>query len=267
MKVSVIVAAAGSGRRFGGKRNKIFEKVDGRPMFLRTLELFVNRDDVCQTILVLRDEDTAEVTERFGGNLGFMGVRVVSGGERRTDSIRNALACVDEQADLVAVHDAARPVVSQVWIDAVFAEAERTGAAILACPVHGTLKKVRTTTRQSDGPVPTLGGEPLPGAAIAKRTDRQIVRTVPREELWEAQTPQVFARKVLLDAYAGAPDAATDDAALVEAAGTTVHVVVGDPRNLKITVPSDLAAASAMVKTLPRPKPKRDMNPFGEAQW
>ncbi|MFW6155109.1 MAG: IspD/TarI family cytidylyltransferase [Planctomycetota bacterium] len=267
MKVSVIVAAAGSGRRFGGKRNKIFERVDGRPMFLRTLELFVNRDDVCQTILVIRDEDEAEVTERFGGNLGFMGVRIVTGGAQRTDSIRKALACVDEQADLVAVHDAARPCVSALWIDAVFAEAERTGAAILACPVHGTLKKVRTTTRRGDGPVPTLGGEPLPGTAIKQRKDREIVETLPREELWEAQTPQVFARQALMDAYANAADAATDDAALVEASGRTVHVVMGDPRNLKITVPRDLAAASAMIKTLPKPKPTRDANPFGEAQW
>lgn len=267
MKVSVIVAAAGSGQRFGGKRNKIFEKVDGRPMFLRTLELFANRDDVCQTILVIRSEDEAEVTERFGGNLGFMGVRVVTGGRQRTDSIRNALACVDEAADLVAVHDAARPCVSPLWIDAVFAEAERTGAAILACPLHGTLKKVRTTTRRPDGPVPMLAGEPLPGAAIKQRKDHQIIDTVPRDELWEAQTPQVFFKQVLMDAYAKAPDAATDDATLVEATGTPVHVVVGDPRNLKITVPRDLAVASAMIKTLPKPKPKRDANPFGEAQW
>ncbi|NLF32151.1 MAG: NTP transferase domain-containing protein [Planctomycetes bacterium] len=267
MKVSVIVAAAGSARRFGGKRNKIFEKVDGRPMFLRTLELFVNRDDVCQTLLVISPDDEAEMKERFGGNLGFMGVRIVLGGPQRTDSIRNALACVDDQADLVAVHDAARPCVSPLWIDAVFAEAERTGAAILACPVHGTLKKVRTTTREPDGPIPMLGGEPLPGTAIRRPKDHQIVQTVSRDELWEAQTPQVFSKKILMDAYAKAADAATDDAALVEAMGRTVHVVMGDPRNVKITVPGDLAVASALIQTLPKPKPKRDAHPFSEAQW
>jgi 2-C-methyl-D-erythritol 4-phosphate cytidylyltransferase len=127
-----------------------------------------------------------------------------------------------------------------VWIDSVFAEAEKTGAAILACPVHGTPKKV------SDGGV--------------------IDETVPREELWEAQTPQVFRRDLLLAAYRDARSA-TDDAALVEAAGHPVSVVMGDPRNIKITTRGDLALAAAVIGTLPRPKPKGGGHPFAEAQW
>jgi len=267
MKVSVIVAAAGKGERFGGKQNKVFEKVDGRPLFLVTLELFANRDDVCQTILVVNRDDEAMVKERFGGNLGFMGCQIVTGGAERTDSIRNALAHVDEQADLVAVHDAVRPCVSQLWLDEVFAEADRTGAAILAYPVHGTLKKVETSTRTEDGPQAMLGGEPVAGMAAKARKVRRITETVSRAELWEAQTPQVFRRDLLTSAYAAADQSATDDAALVETAGHPVHIVMGDPRNIKITTYGDLKLASAVIRTLPKPKVKRDGNPFGEAQW
>jgi len=267
MTVSVIVAAAGKGERFGGKQNKILEKVSGRPMFLVALELFANRDDVRQTILVVHPDDDAMIKERFGGNLGFMGVQIVTGGPQRTDSIRNALAKVDPAADLVAVHDAVRPCVSQLWLDSVFAEADRTGAAILAYPVHGTLKKVATSTRTEKGPQATLGGEPIPGMAAKARKVHQITETVSRNELWEAQTPQVFRRDILIAAYETADGAATDDAALVEAAGHAVHIVMGDPRNIKVTTRGDLALASAVIGTLPRPKPKRDSNPFAEAQW
>lgn len=267
MKVSVIVAAAGRGERFGGKQNKILAKVAGRPMFLLTLELFANRDDVCQVILVVNGDDEALIKERFGSNLGFMGVQVVTGGAARTESIRNALALVNEEADLVAVHDAVRPCVSQLWLDSVFAEADRTGAAILAYPLHGTLKKVQTSTRTAGGAQATLGGEPVPGMDAKAKKVYQITETVCRDGLWEAQTPQVFRREVLTAAYEQATEAATDDAALVEASGHAVHIVMGDPRNIKVTTRGDLALAAAVIGTLPKPKPKRDGNPFGEAQW
>jgi 2-C-methyl-D-erythritol 4-phosphate cytidylyltransferase len=239
-KVSVIVPGAGASRRFGGATSKILERIKGQPIVIRTLEAFTSREDVYQTLLVLAPADMDQVRQRLGGHLGFMGVGIVEGGPTRTDSVRNALACVSEAADLVCVHDAVRPCVAQVWIDSVFAEAEKTGAAILACPVHGTLKKV------SDGGV--------------------IDETVPREELWEAQTPQVFRRDLLLAAYRDARSA-TDDAALVEAAGHPVSVVMGDPRNIKITTRGDLALAAAVIGTLPRPKPKGGGHPFAEAQW
>ena len=128
-----------------------------------------------------------------------------------------------------------------MWIDAVFKEAEKSGAAILAYPVHGTLKKVSA-------------------AGV-------IDATLPREELWEAQTTQVFRKDILLAAYASGKDA-TDDAHLVELAGHGVSVVMGDPRNVKITIPADLALANAVIKTLPKPKPKASgANPFDEPRW
>jgi len=241
MKVSVIIPAAGASRRFGGKRKKIFEHLKGRPVFIRSIELFVNRDDVCQVQLVVAAEDMEIMKTRYAASVGFMGVKLTLGGPERTDSVRNALAEVCEQAEYVCVHDAARPCVSAVWIDAVFSAAAKTGSAILAYPVHGTLKRV--------GPA------------------RRILGTADRDGLWEAQTPQVFRTELLRRAYQAAKAPAGDDAALVEAIGQSVAVVPGDPRNVKITTRSDLALAAAVVDGLPKPKLEKSRGPFEEAQW
>lgn len=239
-KVAVIVPGAGAGERFGGERNKIFEKIKDQPMFLRTLEVFTGRRDVVQTIFVCSAADMDEVKDKYGGHLSFMGVTLVEGGKTRSESVRNALAKVCDEAEMVAVHDAARPCVSRVWVDAVFAEADKTGAALLALPLHGTLKRV---------------------------ADSGIVdETLPRADyknLWEAQTPQVFGKTVLEEAYASGKDA-TDDAALVEALGRPVSVVTGDPRNIKVTTPADLAFANAVVNSLPKPRDIGALHPFQE---
>jgi len=240
-KVSVIIPAAGAGKRFGAKGNKIFQRIGDQPVFIRTIEAFTSRDDVAQTLLVVSEADMDELRERYGGHLGFMGVKIVPGGATRSESVRNALAIVCDDSDLVCVHDAVRPCVSQLWIDAVFKEAAKSGAAILAYPVHGTLKKV------SDNGV--------------------IDATVCREGLWEAQTPQVFATDLLRRAYEAGTDA-TDDAELVQKLGHGVSVVMGDPRNVKITTQADLDFAAAVIRTLPKPKPKNlGMNPMSDAQW
>ena len=249
MKASVIIPAAGASRRFGGKAKKIFQQLKGRPVFLRAVELFVNREDVCETQLVVAEEDLETMRDRYGANLGFMGVRVIVGGKERTDSVRSALGGVCPEADLICVHDAVRPCVSPIWIDQVFAAAARTGAAILACPLHGTLKQVDTDER------------------IVKTVGRQGPPGTPKGGLWEAQTPQVFARDVLMRAYDSAAAPATDDAALVEATGHPVAVVRGDPRNVKITTRGDLALAAAVIESLPKPKPKAPAGPFEEAKW
>jgi 2-C-methyl-D-erythritol 4-phosphate cytidylyltransferase len=241
MKVAVIIPAAGASRRFGGKTKKIFLRLKDRPIFIRAIELFVNRPDVCQVQLVVAEEDQETVATRYAANIGFMGVKVTAGGAERTDSVANALGKVAPEADFVCVHDAVRPCVSPLWIDEVFAAAEKTGAAILACPLQGTLKKVAP--------------------------DGRIVSTVQREGLWEAQTPQVFRKDILQRAYAAASSSAGDDAALVEALGVPVTVVRGDVRNVKITTPGDLALAEAVVDSLPKPKVKRTAGPFDEARW
>jgi len=243
-KVAVIVVAAGKGERFGGAEKKTFAKIEGRPMFLRALEHFINRDDVCQTILVVAPEDEQQVKDKYGANLGFMGVQLVVGGAERPDSVANGLAAVREDAEYVAIHDAARPCVAAGMIDAVFAEAPKSGAAILAAPLRGTIKQA--------GP-----------AGV-------VEETLSRENLWEAQTPQVFKRPVILEAYAKRAEFAgelTDDAQLVEAAGHPVSLVESDFTNLKITTRADITLAHAILKSRPAPKPKGTLRPFEEAQW
>lgn len=242
-KVSAIIAAAGKSERFG-TGSKTFAKLDGRELFLRSLELFVNREDVCQTILVVAPNDLDNVKTRYGANLGFIGVTLVEGGDERFDSVAKALAVVSDDADLIAVHDAARPCVSFEMIDAVFAEAAKTGAAILASPVTATLKRV------SESGV--------------------IDQTESREGLWEAQTPQVFKRELLVQAYEKIKDMdgpITDDAQLLESSGHPVSVVQSDQGNLKITTKADMAIAAAVLKRLNTKKPASSRSPFEEAQW
>jgi 2-C-methyl-D-erythritol 4-phosphate cytidylyltransferase len=243
-KVAVIVVAAGKGERFGGPENKTFARVEGQPMFLRSIQLFVNRSDVSQTILVVSPNDQQQVKDKFGANLGFMGIQLAIGGKQRADSVAAGLALVRDDAELVAIHDAARPCPSEAMIDAVFNEATKTSAAILAAPLRGTIKRV------SDAGV--------------------VEATLSREGLWEAQTPQVFKRELILDAYARRSEfegAMTDDAQLVEAVGHPVAIVESDFTNLKITTRADLTLASAIIKFRPKPKPKGPLGAFEEAQW
>ncbi len=243
-KVAVVIPAAGKSERFGGGESKTLAKLDGRPIFLGSLEHFVNREDVIQTILVVAGSEAEQVRTKYGANLGFMGVQLVEGGEERTDSVAAGLAKVKEEADLVAIHDAARPCVTRRMIDDVFAEAAKTGAAILAAPITGTIKRVST-------------------AGV-------IDATVPRESLFEAQTPQVFRRVLILEAYARRPKegpSVTDDAQLVELIGHPVAIVHSDPSNLKITTKADITLAAAILKARPAEKPARGMGAFEEAQW
>ncbi len=243
-KVAAIIVAAGKGERFGGNEKKTFAKIDGQPMFLRTLNQFINRDDVVQTILVIAPEDADHLKEKYGANLGFMGVKLVIGGAERCDSVANGLAAVSEDAEVVAIHDAARPCVTPEMIDAVIDEAGKTGAAILAVPLRGTIKRAS-------------------GVNV-------IEETIAREGLWEAQTPQAFKRSVIAEAYGrrgefeGTP---TDDAQVVEWSGHPVSLVESDTTNLKVTARPDINLANAIIKTRPAPKPKGLSNPFEEAQW
>lgn len=242
--IAAIIVAAGSGTRFGAEENKIFAVLDGQPLFLRALQLFVNREDVCQTILAVSPADMNQVKTKFGANIGFMGVKLIEGGAERADTVANALAAVDK-AEFVAVHDAVRPCVAAEWIDAIVAEAAKTGAAVPAAPVTATLKRV----------------------SAAKVIDA----TVPREGLWMAQTPQVFRTDLLRQAYANRKNIegpVTDDAQLVEAVGHPVAIVESDPRNIKVTTKGDMSLAAAILKTLPQPKPKGGpMGAFDEAKW
>lgn len=239
-KFAAILLAAGQSSRFKDREKKPFADLDGRAVWLRGLEIFSSRDDVSQIAIVVADEDREEFDRRFTPNVAFLSnAFIVAGGKERHDSVRNALAQVSTDIDLVAIHDAARPCVTKRMVDDVFAAAKVSGAAILACPMADTLKK-------SDG-------------------KNIIAETLSREHLWLAQTPQVFGRQILVDAYARMPAGAriTDDAQLVEALGVKVTLVESDASNLKITTKVDLAIAAAIIRGRPKPR-ERGFHPFAD---
>jgi len=168
-----------------------------------------------------------------------MGVEVIEGGAERIDSVQRALERVKDDIEFVAVHDAARPCIVDPWIDDVFAAAARDGAAILATQVQATLKRADQQKR--------------------------ITETVSRDGLWEAQTPQVFRRELLIEAYAKrGQGAVTDDAQLVERLGHAVTIVPCSPLNLKITTRDDLKLAEQVLKVLPKPKLEGFQHPFAD---
>ena len=239
-RFAVILPAAGKSSRFRDQHfKKPFASLDGRAVWMHAAEKFCNRSDVGQTILIISPEDREPFGGKFAGNAALMGIEVVDGGAERSDSVANALARVKDDCDYVAIHDAARPCIVEAWIDAVFAAAVKSGAAILAAPVTGTLKRAAG--------------------------DQTIAETVARENLWEAQTPQVFRRQMLIDAYARrGKEPATDDAQLVERLGHKVTIVPGSPMNIKITTKEDLRTAAALLKALPRPKLTGPAHPFAD---
>lgn len=239
-RFAVILPAAGKSSRYRDPHyKKPFAPLANRPVWLHSAERFVNRDDVKQVIVIVSPEDREPFHSKFGANVAILGIEVVEGGAERADSVQKALERVRDDADFIAVHDAARPCLADEWIDRVFAAAEKTGAAMLAIPVTGTLKRVGK--------------------------DHVIQETVAREGLWEAQTPQVFRRELLLKAYATRGKApATDDAQLVERLGEKVTVVPGSPVNLKITTKEDLHLAAQLLHAMPKPKTLGGLHPFDE---
>ena len=221
MHVTAIIAAAGSGRRVGSQKPKQMLDIGGGTMLQHSIGTFLQHPRISDVIVVMPPGSAA---------LGLTGIdpsrvqalRVATGGERRQDSVANAFDQVGASADVVLIHDAARPFVSAALIDRTIDAAMTHGAAIAALPSRDTVKRV---ARQSGSTV--------------------IVDTIPRESVYLAQTPQGFRRDVLAAAVAVGRSGVegTDEAALAERAGYQVHVVEGDPGNVKITTPEDLEAA------------------------
>ncbi len=257
--VAAIVCAAGASSRFGGstlsttlktgkftasgKRKKPFVDVAGRAAFLRSVELFSDRDDVKQILLGIPSEDQELVNVKWGTNLKFFNVEIFFGGVERFETVNKALELIKETIDLVAVHDAVRCCVTKEWLEKVIAAAAQSGAAILACPVTATIKQGK---------------------------DNTIIKTVDRAGLYEAQTPQVFEASLLKKAYENLKNLdqskISDDSQLVEALGHKVSIVETDFTNIKITQQSDIAIAEAILKSRPKPK-KGYIGPYAEAQW
>jgi 2-C-methyl-D-erythritol 4-phosphate cytidylyltransferase/2-C-methyl-D-erythritol 2,4-cyclodiphosphate synthase len=201
----------------GGPVPKQLLELGGHSMLRRSLSSFDGHPDVSQIVIVLHESLVAD-GPAIVGRLERPHV-VVCGGKRRQDSVRNGMAAVAPDVDLVLVHDAARPFAGRELIDRVIAATIETGAAVPAIPVRDTVKRVDVESRV-------------------------VAATIPRDQVWLAQTPQGFRRAVLDDAITrGAWSDATDESMLAEQAGYSVRIVEGDIANMKVTTPEDLAVA------------------------
>jgi 2-C-methyl-D-erythritol 4-phosphate cytidylyltransferase len=220
--VGVVIVAGGSGTRVGGDELKQFRWVAGKPMLLHSVQTFMARPDVGMVVVVL--------PQRYAGDpppwlfqCDVDRLLVSLGGRTRSESVANGLDDLPDEAQVVLVHDAARPLVGAATIDRVVTAVREGRSVVAALPVVDTLKEV-----DEDG---------------------RIVRTVSRDPLWRAQTPQGFPRQVIVDAHRRARAErvnASDDAALLERLGLPVHVVRGSERALKVTEAGDFARIDAL---------------------
>jgi 2-C-methyl-D-erythritol 4-phosphate cytidylyltransferase/2-C-methyl-D-erythritol 2,4-cyclodiphosphate synthase len=219
--VSAIIAAGGRGARLGGERPKQFLSLCGRPILQRSVEAFAQHDGIAEIVVALPPDLVADAPDYL--RHGTKPIAVIDGGERRQDSVANAFARVTGHTDVVVIHDAARPLVSSDLIQRTLDAAVEHGAAIAA-------QRVTDTVKRGDA-------------------DLVIVDTLPRGEIFLAQTPQAFRVAVLRDALALArgPVEATDEATLAERAGHRVRLVEGDSQNMKITTSDDLALAERVI--------------------
>lgn len=271
MNISVILPAAGVGSRFvaegasfsgGAAASKIEFELDHKPVFLHAIEAFrgatVSVGHVGQIILAIHPDRLDDFRFRWEDKLRFLEVTLVPGGTaERWETVKLALDAVLPGATHIAVHDAARPVVSPKLIERVFAAAEHLPAVIPGLPVSSTLKRAAPpeTPETPEEAAAISGGasgalDDILGADTNPTAGaRRVLDTVSREDVVAIQTPQVFEVSLLRRAYEQAENLAgvTDDAGLIEALGEPVHVVEGDPGNIKITHPGDAELAAALI--------------------
>ena len=237
MKVFVIIPAAGLGTRMAapsakGPPSKQFKELGGVPILVQTLQKFVNNAAINEIVIALRKNEISgfrEQLEKQFPNIAFKNVKMVEGGEHRQNSVANALAAIAADADdIVLVHDAVRPFITSEIIAGVIEAARKHGAAIAGWPAVDTIKQV---DRTAEGAI--------------------ITATIPREHVVMAQTPQGFRYSILKKAFDEAMTdgfVGTDEASLIERSGQPVAVVMGSPRNIKITTPADMELAEFYLK-------------------
>ncbi len=234
MKVFVVIPAAGLGTRMSAvaaglkTKSKQFFELQGTPILIHTLRKFDACEQVSEIVVALRANEAAGFSSLIACEHFRKPIRVVEGGEHRQDSVASALRSLDAAPDdIVLIHDAVRPFVDQSTITGVIEGVQKYGAAIAGIPAVDTVKQV---DRTADGAM--------------------VVATVPRERMVMAQTPQGFRFALIKTAFDEATAdgfLGTDEASLIERAGGTVHVVMGSPRNIKITTPADLDVAELYV--------------------
>jgi 2-C-methyl-D-erythritol 4-phosphate cytidylyltransferase len=225
-RIVAILPAAGLGTRMGADTPKQFLELDGTPIAVLSVRRIASCDLITDIIVATRQDGIAKLESKIAAENLKQRVRVVRGGDSRQESVARALGEVPADTELVAVHDAVRPFVTREQITRVIEEARRCQAAILGIPAMDTVKEVKRASLPED-------------VAL-------ITGTIPRERVVLAQTPQVFATKLLKEAFARAQAdgvTASDEAGLVERLGHDVHVVLGSERNIKITKPADMEFA------------------------
>ena len=223
--VSAIIVAAGQSMRMGGDTSKQFILIDGVPVIVRTLKAFEIAERIREVVIAARQEDIPQMYALIQDYEITKVKQIITGGETRQESVFRAIAQVDENADFLAIHDGARPLIRPQEIDLAVSAAVEHGAAALGVPVKDTVKQV-----DADG---------------------KIVDTPERSTLWAVQTPQVFSRALYLRAAEQAGEAAaqlTDDCQLIERTGAPVYLVRGAYANLKITTPEDVFAAEGILR-------------------
>ncbi len=224
--VGVVIVAAGAGVRAGPGEPKQFRPILGVPMLVRALRPFTSHPEVAHVVVALPTGYAERPPEWLGRLVGGR-LSLVTGGASRALSVHAGLRALPAGVSVVLVHDSARPFVSRQTIDAVIAKARAGVGAVAALPVNDTVKEVADGSR--------------------------IARTVPRDRLWRAQTPQGFPRAMIDRAYAAAAvghAASTDDAELCERAGFPIEVVPDTPHNVKVTTADDFRIAEALAREL-----------------
>jgi 2-C-methyl-D-erythritol 4-phosphate cytidylyltransferase / 2-C-methyl-D-erythritol 2,4-cyclodiphosphate synthase len=226
MKSVAIIPAGGAGKRLKSHIAKQYLFLDTLPVLVHTLKVFQDSKDIDGIILALPQEDLVHIRQELAEKYDLTKLmNIIAGGNERQDSIRNCLLAIEEKWDLVVIHDAVRPFVTEELISKVIEAAKETGAAIAGVKTKDTMKEIKE--------------------------NNIIGATVPRNNLWLAQTPQAFEFKLLIKAYEAAYNDnfyGTDDASLVERMGKEVKIVEGSYENIKITTNEDMQIADALMK-------------------
>ncbi len=227
VKAAAIIAAAGSGKRFGVGKRKQFQPLGGKPVIVHTIERFEESPSVGEIILVASEDSIGYCHEEIVKKFRFKKVtKIIPGGEERQHSVKRGFSSISKETDIVIVHDGVRPFVTVDLIERVINEVLISDGAIVAIPVKDTIKK------SSDG---------------------YIQKTRPRESLWLAQTPQAFRYNILKRAYEMSEAdgfLGTDESSLVERLGIQVKLVRGNQMNVKITTEEDLLFAELALKII-----------------
>jgi 2-C-methyl-D-erythritol 4-phosphate cytidylyltransferase len=226
MKIVALIAAAGKGKRMNARVSKPFIHISGKPILAYTIEKFEKCKVIDKIYLIVSPEEKEMCHKNIILRYNFSKVKeLVDGGETRQDSVYNGIKALDKDTDIVVIHDGARPLVEETIIRDSIEKAQKYGAAIAAIPIKDTVKK--------------------------SENDFFINKTLNREKIWRAQTPQTFKYDIILTAYHQAfkdKYLVTDDAAIVERYGHKVKLIIGSKENIKITTPFDIIMAEIFLK-------------------